>query len=180
MSTATKMWFSTKYKIVNDWNLVYYDVDLLIRQSTAHWISNYTLELVLHWLIWKKNYLLHTCSSSASTPKLRIPRIVSRSSIDILTMDEFYCNFNKMMEYFFRFFDLLLFTQLKLKCSEPMFNRTLPISQWFAMCWNLTMRWWICVVNKFQMSSLPLFMKLTIQTKLTYSCDNNRQHNTQS
>lgn len=52
---------------------------------------------------------------------------------------------------------------------RTMFNRTIPISQWFAMHWDFDSALdGICVVNKFQMSSLPLFTKHAAQTKLAY------------
>lgn len=47
----------------------------------------------------------HTCSSSASTPKLRMPRTVSLSSIDILTSNEILWKFQpKICRFIFIFY----------------------------------------------------------------------------
>lgn len=58
---------------------------------------------ITHSIVSWKFSCSNTCSSSASTPKLRIPRIVSRSSIDILMSHQF-SNFS---EYFLCFFSIV-------------------------------------------------------------------------
>lgn len=82
---------------------------------------------------------VHTCSSSASTPKLRIPRTVSLSSIDILAKMKFHGNSNQIVSNFCVLFCYTCICNPK-QLFRTMFNRTLPISQWFAMHWDF----WQC------------------------------------